>query len=1056
MSNSIYADTQTENVLGLIKQLNKNSELEASVNMSQKLTRDNYTNIVRYLISRAQHDQRDEDLVETNTLDIVYMYTKEQPNVYRISIKGTENINNIMSKVALRNNTSIFAILVNNYKTGSLNNVEAMHKIKDPSKYINMPEYDIRIRLAQELQLKDTEYDKLMNIPVTDQNNIIYRLKHRISYKIPIDKNTSIMVDLTDVNTSTKFSSNSKRQSYELEVEVVTDSPIKNTKTVYDALFNEIYLLQNVLQGSPLIMKTSNKKKVLDTMKTLLYDKQDQKRGDLPAMQSESLGSIHISALPTNYSVTDKADGERAFMMILDDNIYIINNNLQIKQIPVKKEYEKKLTEYNKTIIDGEYVYVAKANNYMFLGFDILYYKGTDIRKTPELASRLDKLNDVMTNLFGVTASRAQYSQKGNMDDILKYYRNIIKEYFKEMNTKLISKSTVIMNKLFLIPLGIYSHELFAYSKLMWDMYTGGEVNCPYMLDGLVYTGLIQIYTKTVADIKNKIFKWKPAEMNTIDFYVRFEKDPDTGKILNVFDNSLGKNLDEQLANKTAEEVIDNAELIDELEEYRAGNHVYRIGHLHVGSMKSGVEQPVLFREKDNLYLANFFVVDGEVRDENGVKIEDGMVIECSYDNDVMKEHAFRWKILRVRTDKTEMVRTHKRKYGNNERIADKVWDSIHSPFDITDIYLLANEDTFADHMKTVSERITVDDIAAQRRSDAYYQMQSNLMKEMRNYHNYIKTNLMHKYCGKRATIDGKYNGQEILDIGGGRGGDIARYFSSRAKSVTLIDPDAQGLFSTDDGAQSRYNKMKKKFQHMIFPLTLAVADGTATFDLESQEKIITNMSSTNRNTLANVFGKNGNANNYRKFDVINMQMSLHFMFRSDESLNNCCENFNRYLKHNGTLIITTIDGKLLHNELMKSSIFNRHYTTENGEKRLLFEYKKLYNDTNTAKTGLAVDFHMASFNEVGTYNTEFIVDPEFLINTMKNKCNMKLIETNTFGNQFETHRHFFDEVAPYEAKDDTNKFLKKAKTYYDQTNEINKNSFAFSSIHRYYIFQKI
>ena len=48
------------------------------------------------------------------------------------------------------------------------------------------------------------------------------------------------------------------------------------------------------------------------------------------------------------------------------------------------------------------------------------------------------------------------------------------------------------------------------------------------MLDGLIYHPLIQSYV-----IKNSKFveyKWKPVDKNSIDFYIEFEKDPDTGK----------------------------------------------------------------------------------------------------------------------------------------------------------------------------------------------------------------------------------------------------------------------------------------------------------------------------------------------------------------------------------------------------------------------------------------------------------------------------------------------------------------------------------------------
>ena len=48
-------------------------------------------------------------------------------------------------------------------------------------------------------------------------------------------------------------------------------------------------------------------------------------------MQSVSLEIQHlVDYLPSKYSVTDKADGERNFLYITDGKVYLISNNLNI------------------------------------------------------------------------------------------------------------------------------------------------------------------------------------------------------------------------------------------------------------------------------------------------------------------------------------------------------------------------------------------------------------------------------------------------------------------------------------------------------------------------------------------------------------------------------------------------------------------------------------------------------------------------------------------------------------------------------------------------------
>ena len=66
-----------------------------------------------------------------------------------------------------------------------------------------------------------------------------------------------------------------------------------------------------------------------------------------------------------------------------------------------------------------------------------------------------------------------------------------------------------------------------------------------------------QKYTKIHEEVAHKIYKWKPPELNSIDFYIEFEKNKETGKIETVFDNTL----DEAFKNKP-----------------------YYIANLHVGS----------------------------------------------------------------------------------------------------------------------------------------------------------------------------------------------------------------------------------------------------------------------------------------------------------------------------------------------------------------------------------------------------------------------------------------------------------------------------------------
>ena len=64
-------------------------------------------------------------------------------------------------------------------------------------------------------------------------------------------------------------------------------------------------------------------------------------------------------------------------------------------------------------------------------------------------------------------------------------------------------------------------------------------------------------------------------------------------------------------------------------------------------------------------------------------------------------------------------------------------------------------------------------------------------------------------------------------------------------------------------------------------------------------------------------------------------------------------------------------------------------------------------NDSSKEKVGLAIDVHMSWFMEEGIYHTEYLVFPEFLTKSLKERCSMELIESISFKEIFENNREF-------------------------------------------------
>ena len=85
----------------------------------------------------------------------------------------------------------------------------------------------------------------------------------------------------------------------------------------------------------------------------------------------------NIVSIRRGYSVTDKADGERNLLVILDDGrIFLVNRNTEIKYLGASLEGA------GGTIIDGEYITTGTKvqNMSLYMAFDIYFLNGEDIR----------------------------------------------------------------------------------------------------------------------------------------------------------------------------------------------------------------------------------------------------------------------------------------------------------------------------------------------------------------------------------------------------------------------------------------------------------------------------------------------------------------------------------------------------------------------------------------------------------------------------------------------------------------------------------------------------
>jgi hypothetical protein len=123
---------------------------------------------------------------------------------------------------------------------------------------------------------------------------------------------------------------------------------------------------------------------------------------------------------------------------------------------------------------------------------------------------------------------------------------------------------------------------------------------------------------------------------------------------------------------------------------------------------------------------------------------------EFYYDDNPSISAEFRWVPLRTRYDKTESVQKQKKKYGNNTDIADAIWNSIQEKITIDDLNRLSNENNYNNEILEIKKRIDAQVVAIEKQKDIYYQKMTDFGKPLRNFHNYVKSNVIFTYCSPK------------------------------------------------------------------------------------------------------------------------------------------------------------------------------------------------------------------------------------------------------------------------------------------------------------------
>ena len=814
-------------------------------------------------------------------------------------------------------------------------------------------------------------------------------------------------------------------------------SDAKVIQNILDSLNHHTYDLLTIIYDTRLLVSKQIQESVIDQYNQTV--EQDKYRFIGPQPVSFSMNELvpeNPHSVLQGYVVTEKADGDRAQLIIMKDHHgYLLT--------PKKKVIDTGLHFTNIEgiwIFDGEWITQNKNNQpiRLFMIFDVYWaadaaseglsypspaYTYPWISKKKKDISRYSIIHDFKTTVIFES-------------QVIDSIRIGFKQYLEGPKKLLKKKGSDIYSNL--TGMGKMSKKI-----LLIDKKGGYE----YKIDGLIYLPMyLSVSAMNVGDNVTNIgmtwsinYKWKPPEENTIDFRVRTVKDGTRDKITSsVIDKKV----------QQCKEVMLSVSY-----DYRKDkefDYCWKV----LSEDYSTPKREILFnpenKKRSDIHLTNIITKNGKmICEKDHREIVDGMIIEMRYTfND---KNGLRWKPLRVRDDKIRPQASW---------VAKNIWKTITNPV----TYEMITGQTDITKIQG--------DIQKQSKDEHYYVMDyaedTDIMNPLRGAHNYIKNRLITDIL----SLDWK-RPLSIMDTSIGRGGDIQKYLSSKNKIKFLFGLD---ISSDIQEAGRRYytSKQNKPPALLIqYDTSKNIKDGSGF--IGSEDKI-----DKNKTLLDILYQKNkkvpkeyklvrdklsGIAND--KFDIISSQFSVHYYFKDKDTLDGYLRNLQENCRPRGYFIGTCYDGMKVYQTLQDNPIIEHKDEFGNMIYKLEKQYELddfTYDAENIDKMyGQEINVYMSS---IGQEITEYLVNFEFFKAIMEEygftlvKPPLRGKNSGLFNNDKHTIIDGFGSFAPIlDSLEDMSKRDPRIKKFYSESVDIvkpeNKFLYEISSFNNWFIFQK-
>lgn len=918
---------------------------------------------------------------------------------------------------------------------------------------LDVADFNFRCSLNTEKNLSKTQLATAI-VNSWKDNKKEYRYIHRHSFKHP---NYPVIVDISTVRQSERGNrtytfdeANLNRLPERHEIEIEVDNYGVGIGTEYatpQSLNAKLKKVINIvlagLQGTNYPVSYPKQRDVLNQyMEIILGSKAKDEEGRYKraypksfigpssvSLQVNNIAEINDDAnipnIRNDYTVTDKADGERKLMMIdAIGNIYLIDTNMNVQFTGARTVN----SELFGTVIDGEHILHDKEGRFinMYAAFDIYYRAGEDLRPRGFMSKGDDNPNDyrlpLLVQAIGVLRPNGVSGPESPSP-----MRFEAKTFYASSDIQSIFQACgYLINR---VKSGVFEYE------------TDGMIFTPMLMG--VGSNKIGTTTQPKKLTWDYSFKWKPPHFNTIDFYVTYQRGTDgREEVKNIFQGGTDLSAATQITQyKTA--IL------------RVGFNEAQHGYTNPCQDVINDELPVVVdRDDDSQWKPMQFFPTNPVDDNAGVcnllletttggakdvftenreVIEDSTIVEFRYNDE--KELGWRWEPLRVRYDKTADLRSGGRNYGNAYHVANSNWHSIHNP--VTE--------------EMITTGVGIPDELAD--DDVYYNRVSKttITRGLRDFHNL--------YVKKRLIVGASERGNILIDYAVGQAGDFSKWIAAKLKFVFGIDISRDNIENRIKGACARYLTYKKEFHRM--PSALFVA-GNSSANIRDTEAIFSDKGKQITNA---VFGKGakdsvalgaGVYKHYgigeRGFDVSSIQFAIHYMFENLTSLNSFLRNVSETTKVGGYFIGSTYDGKRVF-DMLRSKKQDESVEIQQDDIKM-WEVTKRY-DRNTfpadaSSVGYAIDVFQES---IGKTFREYLVNFDYLDRLMDNYgfARLTVDEANNLGlpSGRGSFRELFGELQSEVAKrPSTNK-------QYGKSLEMTTGEKTVSFLNNYFVYKK-